>query len=391
MNRFILTLLPFLLPTYLIRFKIGPFPTTVLEISLLVFLALWIFDRKKNGWRDAFRLIKQRGWLWPLTLWLIAGVIGIFVARNQMAALGLWRAYFLEPLLVFIMLTDLVKDNFEKKILLRNSIFVLTLLTAWAIAQYVTGYGIPSPWNTPPAGIRATGPFPFPNALALFAVPITALCAYLALNHRKDIIKPVLAWFGFLIGLLATLLSKSDGGLIAILGAFVISFIIKKKTHWHVLALWIITIAVFIAVPPIKKDITDKILFREWSGKVRLVMWKETSNMLVDHPLTGVGLGGYPTGIKPYHKATWMEIFQYPHNVLLNLWSEVGLLGTAAFAWILALWLKHGRLLALPVVAAILIQGLVDVPYFKNDLAVMFWMLVVLTSFTEQNSESRRR
>jgi len=48
----------------------------------------------------------------------------------------------------------------------------------------------------------------------------------------------------------------------------------------------------------------------------------------------------YPTVILPYHKATWMEVFQYPHNIVFNLWSETGLLGLFAFAWILYTWVR---------------------------------------------------
>jgi hypothetical protein len=85
-----------------------------------------------------------------------------------------------------------------------------------------------------------------------------------------------------------------------------------------------------------------------------------------------------------------MEVFQYPHNILLNLWSEVGLLGIIAFSWILVRWIRFsaadhprpwGTLdVAIPVIAALIVHGFVDVPYFKNDLAVAFWLFVIMTT-----------
>ncbi|MDP3794237.1 MAG: O-antigen ligase family protein, partial [Candidatus Uhrbacteria bacterium] len=122
------------------------------------------------------------------------------------------------------------------------------------------------------------------------------------------------------------------------------------------------------------------------SGQVRLFQWRETRQMLYDHWFFGSGLGGYPTVFKPYHKATAIEIFQYPHNILLNFWSETGLLGVIVFGWIVITWMRRAqsmsyelRVTSYAVMFAILIHGLVDVPYFKNDLAIIFWMLIFLT------------
>lgn len=376
----ILTLLPIVLPAYVVRFHVGPFPTTLLEVFVAIFLAAWTVSRGTQGWNDAARLLKKRGWAWPMLLWLLAGAVGVIVSPDHVAALGLWRAYFLEPILVFAMLTDLVRGDEEKKILLRSTVFALLALACWAVVQATTGLGIPSPWNAPPSGIRATGPFPYPNALALFAVPAAALCAYLAINHHKHLLRPHLAWLGFGSGLLAAVLAKSDGGLIALGAAAFVALMLHKNARRPAFVIAALSLIVALSIPTTRKIVTDQIFFREWSGKVRLVMWKETRAMLNDHPIFGVGLGNYRDGIKPYHNATWMEIFQYPHNILLNLWSEIGLLGTAAFAWILWTWWKRGGTMALPVMVAILVHGLVDVPYFKNDLAVMFWILVAITA-----------
>lgn len=43
---------------------------------------------------------------------------------------------------------------------------------------------------------------------------------------------------------------------------------------------------------------------------------------------------------------------------------------------------------ALASMAALLVHGLVDVPYFKNDLAVLFWILISLSISTQLLSNS---
>jgi O-antigen ligase len=83
----------------------------------------------------------------------------------------------------------------------------------------------------------------------------------------------------------------------------------------------------------------------------------------------------------------------YPHNIFLNFWSELGILGALLFCWIIAKFLWQSsrffwtqkdnpeRYIALGLMTSmivIVIHGLVDVPYFKNDLSVLFWISIAL-------------
>jgi O-antigen ligase len=165
-----------------------------------------------------------------------------------------------------------------------------------------------------------------------------------------------------------------------------ITLLIQQKTRIWTISISAIIGAFIIFTPTLRIPIVRNLSFGDWSGKVRLVIWKETKTMLSDRLIQGAGFGAYPTVIAPYHTAKWMEIFQYPHNILLNLWSETGLLGLFAFSWICFTWIKQSKLsteyqvLALLPLLAILIQGIVDVPYFKNDLAPAFFVLIILTT-----------
>jgi len=79
----------------------------------------------------------------------------------------------------------------------------------------------------------------------------------------------------------------------------------------------------------------------------------------------------------------------YPHNFFLNFYLETGLLGFVSMVGLLALFYKKIRdlartkflYLATPLAAGmlmIILHGLVDVPYFKNDLSVLFWLVYAL-------------
>ena len=156
------------------------------------------------------------------------------------------------------------------------------------------------------------------------------------------------------------------------------------------------TITIIVLFAPPAAGLREQILLQDWSGRVHVIGWKESLAMLRDHPLWGAGLDGFKTVVAPYHRAQGVEIFQYPHNLFLAAWSEIGLMGVAGFACIF-IWIfvasackstphptlspsgARGKYI-IAVFIAILVHGLVDVPYFKNDLAMMFWLFIILVA-----------
>ncbi|MCR4278974.1 MAG: O-antigen ligase family protein [bacterium] len=373
----LLFLLPFALLVYEVRFHIGPFPTTLLELIILATCGIWLFSKKNSP--HFFRSQKDSPFFFPMLLFLFAGIISVLVAPNHISALGLFRAYFIEPILVFMMLRDVMTTKEDSRHLAFGFFSVIILITIWTILQRLGVIPIPAPWNIPPTGIRTTGPFLYPNAVALFVVPIGALCISYIIQGTNNVRRFIFSSIGFSSAFLACALAQSDGGMIALLSALMATLLFNKKTRVPALLISSFLIISALSFTSIREPVFEKIFFRDWSGKVRLVMWDEARTMLVDHPLFGAGLGAYPDVIAPYHHAEWMEIFQYPHNILLTFWSELGLLGVISFSWILIRWYRSNPTIALPVITAILVHGLVDVPYFKNDLAILFWIFIAYT------------
>ena len=84
-------------------------------------------------------------------------------------------------------------------------------------------------------------------------------------------------------------------------------------------------------------------------------------------------------------------MLQYPHNLFLNVWSELGLAGllftVAALFWLsirLFRLLRRREAWAVGAVlawVALIVHGLVDVPFFKNDLAILTVALALLAVF----------
>jgi len=395
--KYLVWALPFALPLYLVRFRIGPFPTTALEIYLLILFIWFTVERGWLGWKSGSA--RLRGWRWPIAAWVLISYLSVFWSPSLTIGFGLWRAYVLESILVLIVVLDVIRTEQDLEWMKRSMFASCVFLMVWAVFQFISGWGIPHPWDVAiMAGRRATGPFPYPNALSLFVTPVAALAFVQWLKKPRD-------WWalvGWISGVIAIGLAKSDGGFIAWVAVAIAALLINKKTRKRAAAVFVLILGVVVAIEPVRSVIWKTISFQNWSGQVRLFQWRETWQMLKDHWFLGAGFGGYPGVFAAYHKATAIEIFQYPHNILFNFWSETGVLGVVAFGWIVGRWIRKGigvtppscwtpplnlrggwegiwsgRLLALAPIIAILIHGLVDVPYFKNDLAILFWILAL--------------
>jgi O-antigen ligase len=232
------------------------------------------------------------------------------------------------------------------------------------------------------------------NAVALFLVPLIAVAGSL-LVHAPDR-RVRLASAGFLaIALPAAVLSFSRGGYVAIALVAVILAVTHPLRGWLLSGL---LVAGFVAsrLPLIQGRVAHEFDLGDPYNSLtgRLPLWRATLRMLRDHPVFGTGLSSFGRRIAPYW--TVEEAGRgliYPHNIVLNLWTETGLLGVASFLACLIQGLRlswrgwrhadaHWRALHLGVflaLVAIVVHGLVDVPYWKNDLSVQFWTLLGLT------------
>jgi len=71
----------------------------------------------------------------------------------------------------------------------------------------------------------------------------------------------------------------------------------------------------------------------------RIVMWRTTVKMIRDHPVFGVGTGGFQEGYRPYVRdvAGWQSFESAdPHNQFLKIQGEQGLIGLLAFLFLIA-------------------------------------------------------
>jgi len=372
-----------------IRWKFGFYPTTMLEIAIVLTVLVFALETWRGHhalkWRSAFTI--------PALLFILAGAISVLVAPNRTMGLGLYRAYIIEPIaFAFVLMHAVTKWRRALVVLagfgvagivlgVANSIVVIAALRAHT-------YDVT---QTPPVVIYTTA-----NAVALFLGPLIAVAASLFLHTSDRNVRIASAVF-LLVAVPSMLLSFSRGGYLA-MAVVAVGLALSHPRRWRLLAGLVVAGILLILIPPIRHRI--EIEFQNVGGTTffgragRLELWSATLKMLSHSPIFGAGLSGFADRIGPYWNANHPERFIDPHNIVLNFWVETGLLGVFAFGWLLVVVVRMawegwrqadagwrpiflGVLLAM---VAIIFHGLVDVPYFKNDLSLLFWALAGLAA-----------
>ncbi len=383
------------IPTYLIRFTIGSLPSTLLEVSFFALVIGWVVTFQKNDSEKFKIFITNHKRLFVLLVFLllfsfIGACTSMIGATNPVQKLvygiGEWRALFLEPVVFFIILLSQKEKVKSKKIILSlfgAAVFVSTI----AIIQKFTGLLFPpSLWDDQLFG-RVTSIFTSANAIGLFTVPIL----FLSLLVPK---RAYYVWAGVVIILLANVFSISQGAWIAI-GAGTLAYLFVLGYKKITLTITVLGIIGALLVPSMR----EAVLFQDQAGKNRLTIWSHTVDYLTNSPknfILGSGMRNFYDAIqKPWHNPKTLEPLKYPHNIILNFWTEIGLFGMISFVGVLLFLVidafkitdTHKKAAYSAALVALVVHGLVDVPYFKNDLAVLFWVLAFLVYIQEKRTK----
>jgi O-antigen ligase len=195
---------------------------------------------------------------------------------------------------------------------------------------------------------RVNATFVDPNIFARYlvlAIVANLILRYLNTEARKGIIYSV-SLLGLLGGLAITL-SRSGLFTLVIILVLMILLIPRKRMIKPIGLLGLIG-AVILAMRP---TIWQRLLtLREGFGALdaqRQYLWKVAWEMFKDHPIFGVGLGGFEMMFKTHYINLKTVIpdaegATLSHTTLLTIAAELGLMGLAALAWV---WLALVRVL----------------------------------------------
>ena len=372
-------LILFFLPGYLVRFSILGLPTTLLELLIVAFLfaviAGEVFRLPKNGGLKssaAFTKIKKLGKInYAIAGFALAGIISTLVSPDKRAALGQLKAFILEPVLLFYASLLVIKTREQLDLVLRFLLASAALISIFGLIQYFTYIHLPLRfWGTGSEVERITSVFDYPNALSLFLAPLIGFFFTLWLNRYDLGLKKWLP-AGLIVMTIGLLLTFSRGAWVAV-GLAILALLLKQY-GWKKIAPAVLLVGLILFFTPVVQQRVGLGL-ADPSSLAHADLWKFGLTKISQNPLLGNGLAGF---------ATFNQGVSYPHNVFLNFWLEMGLLGLISFCSIIILawqnYIKSPNTLKLAssiFLLILLIHGLVDVPYFKNDLSVLFWLIL---------------
>lgn len=430
----------FLIPFYIFRFSIFRIPTNVFEVSIvLLFLITIIQNAKFKNQSDNVKIKNDRTFI-PLgitrdklyslffILFIASAFMGVWQAGFSREALGILKSWILLPLLLVfsfqlsVCRNKVANDESASAILkLETRTYNLKpvfwgiyasmlVVTVWAIAQklgwisllfYQLGDVSFSQYLG--ENFRAFGPFESPNYLAMFIVP-SIFIALGAIKKSKiksvrqaqdkpqksKIWKESLFYISFVLPLLALIFSESRAGIIALIGGLSIAGFLalnqKLKTKSQKILLFISSIILcslfFILI--------YKFALRPESDAIRFEIYRHSWQLVRDNWLFGIGLGKFQEVFATLNLSESMRLYGlgyalHPHNLYLALWLNFGLLGLISFLGITIITITKllkspgcDSLLMVAALSAILLHGLFDTTYFKNDLSAIYWLIIAL-------------
>lgn len=384
----LILLTTFLSPVYLLRFSIFNFPTNALDILMTITIFYWLFTTKKI-FLKLKNLVKNNLVLASSVFLLFLGLfISTFFNPNLIHELGIIKSWFILPLIFStIILFECTNKNILLEIL--NSIFYSSLIISiisifyWATSQLTYDS-------------RLQAFYLSPNHLALAIAPGVLIGVWKVINkhsYTNLILLSILTIF--ITNYLTYSYSSFLALAISLLFLFCLSFP-KKNKKLIAASLFISFIFLVMIIYPSEKFQSLINLEERSSLSSRIAIWQSSYKILSDHWFVGIGPGNFQQYYLDYQKyfPPYLEwAVPQPHNIFLAFWIQTGFLGFAGFLLLIICWTlqikkilnyskdlfkKKMAILILAILTYILVYGLFDTPYWKNDSALFFWILITM-------------
>jgi len=244
--------------------------------------------------------------------------------------------------------------------------------------------------------VRATASFKDSNVLGIYLSAIAPLIFGLNLYYLKGA-KKIMFVFVSLAALTGIALTYSRPTLLAIYAALFFLGLIKRHKVLIALLLILTLISPFL-LPGSVKDWAKEIGYhplRFMCNDDRIATYRNSFNMIREHPFIGLGANTYMKNYKKYKEVpeycnVVTSDYMYAHNNFLHMAAEIGLIGLAVFMWLVYKLFAECRNIYrslndnfLKVVSvslsacliAFLVNGLTESSLYYSRVAILFWYI----------------
>jgi putative inorganic carbon (HCO3(-)) transporter len=384
---------------------LNPYPhvTAIKEItfygSVLLLLALIFLKKEEFSLRTPLSI--------PFLLFVIWGFFGLFFALNKGNSIHDFFVHLIRYLLIFYLLFNFFATK-ERLLILIWTIIISTAVysAAMLIDFYVMqGYNLSTK-----LGVYIGGQREIPSNIIGISTLFGLLLSLYQLTKEGILYRRIILTICVCATAIATLATQTKGAILAMIVSLLLSFPKNKIT----LLFFFLFLALVILVMPVKDQITPSAIVDKISTDQRIKSWYSFGEMVMDHPITGIGFG-----MQTYHDENLLNKYNEkvpakyrqetplnaPHNIVLDIAVRVGFVGLALFFYIIFVFvrmswqiiksgkddfIRHWSLCFLAAFIAVFIQGL-----FENTMSgppamilyTTFAMMVILWHIQNQVTE----
>lgn len=300
------------------------------ELLLILLVLAWPVQMALRG-RLSYRLTPMDI---PIMLFL-AVVVFLFLVRSPQMGIAVegLRVY-VEYMLWFFVASNLLLNKRQARALVNLLVALGTLVALHGVYQYIIGVEIPSTWLDSAEGGVRTRVFSIlysPNVLGSFLVLLIPLTVSQLLSARTRLHRYY--YIACLAPMaLSLIFTYSRGAWLAMAGAFVIYGLIY---NWRIL---LALGAAAYTAPKLIPGISSRIGYMLSPAYLlssaragRVARWNKALEKMQNNPLFGEGFGRYGGAVA----ARYIPSSNYVDNFYLKTAAESGIIGLAAFVWLL--------------------------------------------------------
>lgn len=414
---------------------------SVVQLLAIATIMLWLFAEVKYGIGQL-----EKFEFWP-AVFLLTMFIASWVARERAQAFKYFCKWSTAVMLFFVTVR-VVRDVKTVRHCLTGGLGTAALIMLLGMAEFICGfdtlfrfvhqyrqlvgvfagpgtlrkflsenmflnqmnwfYWIPETWTY---WVRPFGTFIAVSAFNLCLGMLGVFIPYFYYTGKHSRQRS-LCLIGGMLGVITLILTFARSSWLALLSVLIVGFWLQGKRKRIIVVLLILGSIIGAGIllsNNFNMIVQNRIfsVFGETSAQSRLELWRQAWQIIVNQPVSGIGLAQYDQGLNIFAAAPFRRV--PAHSDYLQIWAEMGIVGVIAFIMIIGQGLvlsyrivknsvKEIHCLALGFLLMWIwfaVQAVFDTNIFDDKISILFWVLaglnmVVYRQWKEKITQDKR-